>query len=303
MDESLQYDVRPVVLGLGEVLWYMAPGGKLLSGSPATFAYHAQALGAEAFVVSRVGDDVLGMEILERLDRLQLSRQYVTLDPMHPTGTVSVQLNGQTEPEYIIPRPAAWDFIRPDGNLLWLAERIDAVCFGSLAQRSTVSRSTIRRLLAATREDCLRIFDLNLRQGYYYLETIVNGLALANVLKLNERELPVVAKMLSISERNGDVLTTLLQRYSLKLVALTRGQRGSVLVGPEGHSVHPAMPIDVADTAGAGDAFAAVIAMGMLQGLELGVINEHANRVAGYVCSQHDAMPPMPPELLRFALT
>lgn len=286
---------HPVVIGLGEVLWDLLPGGKQFGGAPANFAYHAQALGAEAYVVSCVGDDELGNEILARLDGLGLSRDYIAIDREHPTGTVSVELDAHGKPTYIIHEPVAWDFIPPLPQFLGLAGSADAVCFGSLAQRSDVSRTTIREFLAATRAECLRIFDINLRQQYYNVDTIAAGLEAADVLKLNDDELPVVARLLSISAAaEEEVLATLCRRYALRLIALTKGPHGSVLFAPDGRAVHPGLPTQVADTVGAGDAFTAVIALGLLQGLDLDTINAQANRVACYVCSRPGATPEMP---------
>ncbi len=286
---------RPIVVGLGEVLWDMLPSGKQFGGAPANFAYHSKALGAEAVVVSCAGEDPLGEEILARLDGLELSRDYVAVDKAHPTGTVSVELDAEGKPDYVIHQPVAWDFIPTMPGLMDLAGRTDAVCFGSLAQRSDVVRATICDFLAATPPDCLRIFDINLRQAFLDAATIDRGLRAANVLKLNDEELPVVAELLSISDGEEALMKELLDRYQLQLIALTKGERGSALLGPTERSDHAGLTTDVADTVGAGDAFTAVIAMGMLQGLDLQTINQRANRVAAYVCSRHGATPEMPP--------
>ena len=301
-------NARPVVIGLGEVLWDMLPGGKQFGGAPANFAYHVQALGAqalgadtlgvEAYVVSCVGDDDLGHEILDRLAALQLSREHVALSEEHATGTVSVQLDGDGKPDYLIHEPVAWDFIRWSEKLTELAAKAEAVCFGSLAQRSAVSRRTIRDFLAATPDDCLRIFDINLRQHFYNAEAITAALLAAKVLKLNDEELPEVARLLSISGTENEVLGVLCERFRLTLIALTKGEGGSVLFGPQGKSVHPGQKVEVADTVGAGDAFTAVIAIGLIKGLEFDAINACANRVASFVCSRRGATPEMPSELM-----
>lgn len=288
---------HPTVVGLGEVLWDMLPGGKQFGGAPANFAYHAAALGAEAYVVSCVGEDNLGCEILGRLDALGLNRDFVAVDAEHPTGTVSVEVDAEGKPDYVIHQDVAWDFVPALPGLRELAERTDAVCFGSLAQRRGVSRTTIRSFLAATPPNCLRIFDINLRQNYFDAETIAQSLELANVLKLNDEELPVVGRLLSVDGDDDAMLDTLRQRYDLKLIALTQGQQGSVLVGPDGRATHGGLSVEVADTVGAGDAFTAVIAIGLLKGLPLATINDHANQVAGYVCGKSGATPDMPERL------
>jgi fructokinase len=293
-------NAHPVVVGLGEVLWDLLPGGKKFGGAPANFAYHAKAFGAETHVVSCVGRDALGDEILQHLDSLQLHREYVGLDESHPTGTVSVELDAAGKPTYVIHENVAWDFIRTQRQMMDLAERADAVCFGTLAQRSAVSRETIGEFVAATREECLRIFDINLRQHYYNAEIISAGLGWASVLKLNDEELPVVARLLSIPGEERDVLGTLCRRFHLDLIALTKGPQGSVLYAGNACSVQPGQPTQVVDTVGAGDAFTAALAMGLLAQVDLDAINEHANRVAGYVCGQAGATPTMPAELTRF---
>jgi fructokinase len=284
------------VIGLGEVLWDMLPAGRQFGGAPANFAYHAKALGAESYVVSCVGDDDLGDEILRRLEQLGLGGEYVAVDVEHPTGTVSVKLDDHGKPEYVIHEPVAWDFIPPLPEFLGLAARADVVCYGSLAQRSPVSRTTIRDFLAATREDCLRIFDINLRQHYYNVDTVAVGLEAADVLKLNDEELPIVARLLGIAGEEDQLLAALCRRYALKLVALTKGPHGSVLLGPEGRSDHPGVPTTVADTVGAGDAFTAAVALGLLAGMDLDAIHCRAGRIASYVCSKPGATPEMPEE-------
>ena len=293
----MNQDKRPVVIGLGEVLWDMLPDGKQFGGAPANFAYHGKALGADAHVVSCVGDDDLGREILDRLDGLQLSHDDVALTDLHPTGTVSVELDADGKPDYVIHEPVAWDVIPWSERLTALAEQTDAVCFGSLAQRSAVSRRTIRDFLAATPGECLRIFDINLRQHYYSGEIITSSLQTANVLKLNDEELPEVARLLSIPGDEEEVLKTLREQFDLTLIALTKGDRGSVLLTADGRSIHAGQPVEVADTVGAGDAFTAVIAMSWMQGRELDAINARANRVASFVCGKNGATPEMPVEL------
>lgn len=292
-------DKKPLVIGLGEVLWDLLPDGKQLGGAPANFAYHAKALGADAHVVSSVGDDALGGEILARLDWLGVQRQFVSVDHKHPTGTVSVELDGQGKATYIIHTGVAWDYIPPTPGLLETMRKADAVCFGSLAQRSEVSRATIEACLAATEEQCLRIFDVNLRQHYFNVEVIEAGLQAARVLKLNEEELPVVADLLGIAGEQEDILDALLKKFDLDLIALTRGEKGSLLVAPGQLSAQAAIVGKIIDTVGAGDAFTAALAIGLLQGRNLDAINRCAARLAGYVCSQSGATPEIPEEFTR----
>jgi fructokinase len=278
---------RPLVVGIGEVLWDMLPAAKQLGGAPANFAFHAGQLGAEACVVSRVGDDELGREILHRLDGLALNRDFVSVDADHPTGTVDVRLDAKGVPSYVIHEDVAWDWILPTPALLELARRADAVCYGTLAQRTPGNAYAIGQFVGSTRASCLRVFDVNFRQHYYDADTVRETLAMSNVLKLNEDEVPVLVGLLPrrIELRDFPAL------FDLRVVALTRGPRGSVLFTKDGAFEHPGSPARIVDTVGAGDAFTAALVMGLLAGRDIDTINDHANRLAAFVCSQPGATP------------
>lgn len=283
---------RHCVVGLGEILWDLLPGGKELGGAPANFAYHAQALGAKSKVISAVGADDLGYEIIDRLNRAKLDGTCISIDPDHPTGTVSVTLDSDGKPTYVIHAPVAWDFIPWSDALGQVAAQADAVCFGSLCQRSGVSRATVGRFLKSMPEESLKVFDINMRQHYYSMDVIKESLELSNVMKLNDEELPVLISMFTLSDDSSDALCELVDIYNLKLIALTRGSQGSILCTPEQISEHPGYPaVKIADTVGAGDSFTAAIVMGLLNGIDLDRINDSANRLASYVCSQKGAMP------------
>ncbi len=287
----------PVMVGLGEILWDLLPTGKALGGAPANFVYHAHALGAVASVVSAVGRDNLGQEILQRLDHLGVNRNFVAEDSLHPTGTVSVQVDKRGIPEYIIHEDAAWDFIPYEPGLDSLAATADAVCFGSLGQRSAVSRTTIQRFLAATRPECKRVLDINLRQHFYTRDIIIQSLELSNILKLNEDELPVLAAMFALHGQVEDQLSQLLRRYHLEVIALTRGSRGAMLQTPHETVDCPGFSVVIADTVGAGDAFTAAMTIGLLARRPLMEVNRQACQVAAFVCSQPGATPKIPAEL------
>ena len=286
---------RPLIVGIGEILWDMLPGGRQLGGAPANFAYHAKVLGAEAHVVSRVGNDDLGREILRRLDELALNRDFVEVDRDHPTGTVEVRLDAKGVPTYVIHENVAWDWIAPTSRLLDLARRADAVCFGTLAQRTPGTAAAIGEFLSATRDSCLRVFDVNFRQHYYDAGRVREALFVANVLKLNEDEVPVLQGLLPRRIEPGELRAA----FDLHAVAITRGPRGSVLYTPAGVDEHRGAPVEsLADTVGAGDAFTAALVTGLLKGYDARRINDFANRLAAYVCSQPGATPPVPGELL-----
>jgi fructokinase len=290
---------QPLVVGIGEVLWDLLPGGKRLGGAPANFAYHARLLGARACVASAVGKDPLGDEILSHLGALGVDVSSIQTDPDHPTGAVGVVLDAAGVPSYVIHPDVAWDFIAQTPALIALAGGADAVCFGTLAQRSPVSRSTIRHFLQGTSDSCLRLLDVNFRQHFYDREILDASLQLASVLKLNDQELPAIGRLLGFSDQEGEAIPALLSRYPLRLVAMTRAERGSSLYTTEGADHHDGFPADTVDTVGAGDAFAAALAIGLLRGEMLDRINQAANRLASFVCTRHGAMPPVPTDLLQ----
>lgn len=290
---------KPLIVGLGEILWDFLPTGKQLGGAPANFAYHADAQGGNGMIVSCIGDDLLGQEIVNQLQQLGLMTQYIAIDKEHPTGTVSIELDEEGKATYIIHNPVAWDFLPNGPERIALAEKTDAVCFGSLAQRSPSTCVAIRAFLTHVPEKALKIFDVNLRQNYYNLETITAGLELANVLKLNDKELPVIAKMLSMplskklmkKEAEITTLRALEERFQLDLIALTKGGDGAMLVTPTEVATHPGVSVNVVDTVGAGDSFTAALALGLLKGNDLVSILDHATCVAAFVCSSHGATP------------
>ena len=295
MSQPKKYEI----VGIGEILWDLLPSGKQLGGAPANFTCHVWALGAEARLVSRVGDDALGREIIERWGARGLPTDTIAVDTERPTGTVSVDLDADGQPRYTIHERVAWDRIEASDAALDALGRADAVCFGTLAQRTKSARAAIEVLLSASRPDALRIFDVNLRPPFVARDVIVESLKPANVLKLNEHELPVLADIFSLSGSPAEQIAALASRFELRLVALTRGGEGSLLFADGACSEHPGLKATVLDTVGAGDAFTAVLTLGFLQRWDLDRINRHANEVAAYVCSQPGATPNLPEALRR----
>jgi fructokinase len=285
------------IIGIGEVLWDLLPSGKQLGGAPANFAYHARSLGADARIISRVGNDENGRQIISRLQQLGLSTDCVETDPVVPTGTVSVELTSDGQPHYIIHQNVAWDHLIGEGNAERAITQADATCFGTLAQRSETSRTNILRLLQIAPQNSLRILDVNLRQQYFSREIIENSLRHANALKVNDAELPLIAEMFNLSGEPRSLMTALADKFRLRLVACTRGGHGSLLLSQNTWSEHPGFPAKVADTIGAGDSFTAAITLGFLSGHDLDTINMHANRLASFVASQPGATPVLPPNL------
>ena len=218
------------IVGLGEILWDMLPSGKALGGAPANFAYHSQEFGGSFIVVvSCVGNDKFGREIISCLENVDMTYEFISVDKTHPTGEVSASINKEGKPLYRIQEEVAWDHIPEKPLLRELAFRSDAVCFGTVAQRSPVSRMTIQKFVGLMRHDSLRVFDVNLRQQFYSREVIETSLGLANVLKLNVNELLVLKELLGLRGDERTILNELSRRYSLRLIALTRGGEGSIL--------------------------------------------------------------------------
>lgn len=285
----------PVVIGLGEVLWDFLPSGRVLGGAPANFAYCSHLLGNRAVIASRTGDDQLGRELREELAVRGVGQEFLQLDRIHPTGTVLVQLNAGGQPTFEITQPSAWDFMEFSKNWETLANKADAVCFGSLAQRSPVSRQTILDFLDVTPLSALRIFDVNLRQSFYSDEVVCSSLQRANILKLNHEEMPLLAEMLKVESRSAIGFgREMLRRFPLAVVCMTRGANGSVLVNKDEVQEHPGFRVKVADTVGAGDAFTAGLVHELLRSGSLQVASETANRIGAWVASQIGAMPAMP---------
>lgn len=283
----------PLIVGIGELLWDMLPDGKQLGGAPANFAYISSLLGGRATVVSRVGQDELGAKARDRCREVKLDISNVQIDSDHPTGTVNVSIDAQGQPTFIFSAEVAWDYLEWTSDLQKLAVEADVICFGSLAQRSEVSRNTIQRFLQTARESCLRIFDVNLRQSFFNPTILKTGFAVATVTKLNEVELPVVLRSVGLSVCGDEQrdCKSLLDHFGLELVCLTRGNKGSLLTSRTEQSEHPGFRIKVADTVGAGDAFTAAMAYQLRRGSSLNEINEFANRIASWVASQPGAMP------------
>lgn len=281
------------IIGLGELLWDLFPEGKQLGGAPANFAYMTSLLGDIGIVASRVGSDDLGGTARQRLESLRLATSYVQSDSIHPTGTVKVEVDPSGQPTFQIAQSVAWDFFEWSPEWRSLAESADAVCFGSLAQRSLQSRQTIRTFLTAVRPGTTRVFDVNLRQSFYSAQVLEESAQLADIIKVNHDELPVVAKLLGLPFVYDEMRAAqwLRAQYRSKLVCITRGAKGSLVVGEEESSEHPGYRVHVADTVGAGDAFTAALVYHYLRHASVSTLNEAANRMGAWVASETGATP------------
>jgi fructokinase len=281
------------VVGLGELLWDVFPKGKELGGAPANFAYMTSLLGDHGIVASRVGSDALGRTAGRRLERIGLRSKYLQIDAKNPTGTVKVEVDPAGQPTFEIAESVAWDFFEWTPEWERLASTADAVCFGSLAQRSSQSRATIRAFLKEVRRGTTRVFDVNLRQAFYSADTLVESMKLADIVKMNQEELQTVVKLLGHTFQDDERAARWLRdSYSLQLVCVTRGVQGSLLVSGSEISQHQGCRVVVADTVGSGDAFTAALIYHYLRRGSLATLNEAANRMGAWVASQTGATPP-----------
>lgn len=296
------------VIGLGEALFDCLPAGRKLGGAPANFAYHVSQFGLDSCAISAIGDDELGQEIIDTFDNVGL--HYCLPKVNFPTGTVQVTLNEQGIPQYDICLGVAWDNIPLTDELLSIAKTAKAVCFGSLAQRSAVSRATINAMLEAMPADALKVFDINLRQRWYNREVIENSLKHCNVLKINDEELDIVASMLlnvptesttliaEDKDKTLRVCRAMIELYGLQILILTCGTNGSYVITKDAYNFVPTPKVEVADTVGAGDSFTATFVAQLLLGATIEQAHQKAVQVSAFVCTQSGAMPRLPKEYL-----
>ena len=295
------------VIGIGEALFDCLPEGRKLGGAPANFAYHVSQFGLNGCAISAIGNDELGDEIVEKFNAVHLKHILPRVE--QPTGTVKVTLDEKGVPQYEICLGVAWDNIPLTDEMLSVARQTQAVCFGSLAQRSETSRKTIHAFLDATPADALRVFDINLRQSWYTAEVIAESLQRANILKINDEELDVVATMLlgeptipehliaEDAEKTRRICRELISRYDLDMLILTCGAIGSYVFTMEEESYITTPKVKVADTVGAGDSFTATFVAQLLLGKPIPEAHQKAVDVSAFVCTQNGAMPVLPEEL------
>ena len=293
---------RITVAGIGELLWDVVGDSEQLGGAPINFVYHVNALGCCGVPITSVGDDERGRRALAEMSGRGLDTSAVGTVPGYATGYVEVKNDENGIPSYMFPADLAWDHLLVNRRAQEMASRLDGICFGTLGQRSPAAGRAILSFVDGLPQQVLRICDLNLRQHFYSREIIEGSLARADILKLSDEELQVVSSMFSLGGDAGAMLRELIGRYALDSVILTRGSHGCLLVGSADEIVDlPGIPTQVVDTIGAGDAFTASVAAGVLLGHPLDTVARHANRLAAYVCTRHGAMPPIPEEfrLLR----
>lgn len=290
--------MKQIVIGMGEALWDVLPEGKKIGGAPANFAYHVSQFGLDSCAISAVGEDALGLELLENFKQRGVRYQIDTVP--YPTGTVQVEIDQAGVPQYEIRENVAWDNIPYTARLETYAQQTKAVCFGSLAQRNVVSRNTINRFLDAIPEENnpLIVFDVNLRQGFYNKEILCNSMKRCNILKINDEELVTVSRMFGYPGIDlQDKCWILLGKYNLQMLILTCGINGSYVFTPGNVSFQPTPKVVVADTVGAGDSFTAAFIANILKGKSVVEAHRKAVETSAYVCTQPGAMPVLPPEI------
>lgn len=289
--------MNEIVVGMGEALWDVLPEGKKIGGAPANFAYHVSQFGLPSCVVSAIGDDALGKEIIENFTSKGLDQ--LIAEVPYPTGTVQVEIDQTGIPLYDIKENVAWDNIPYTEHLDALAKRTKAVYFGSLAQRNVVSRETINHFLDTMPkdDDSLIVFDVNLRQGFYNKEILCKSMQNCNILKINDEELITVSRMFGYPGIDlQDKCWILLGKYNLKMLILTCGINGSYVFTPGNVSFQPTPKVEVADTVGAGDSFTAAFIASILKGKSVTEAHTIAVKTSAFVCTQKGAMPILPPE-------
>jgi fructokinase len=285
------------IVGFGEALWDVFPEGRKVGGAPANFAYHVAQWGLDSCAVSAIGKDDLGDDIVRKFDENGLKYRLERVD--FPTGVVQVTLDENKVPSYNIKEGVAWDNIPMTPELETLARNCRAVCFGSLAQRSSVSRATINAFVDLMPEDSLKIFDINLRQHYFNEEIVCNSMNKADILKINDEEIIVVAEMLNITGKSQkEICEVLLDRFALKMVILTCGDKGSYVLTAQESSWVDTPKVNVVSTVGAGDSFTGTFIASILLGKTVRQAHEAAVRVSAYVCTCQGAMPAIPQDLL-----
>lgn len=284
-------DGKYYVIGIGELLWDVLPNGKALGGAPANFAYHINNTGCTGSIISSLGDDDNGRELIDSLLSKKLEVDLIQIDSNLPTGTVSVSLDKKGKPSYLIHKNVAWDNIKFTKAIEKSLISSDAICFGSLAQRNSVSASTIRECLSRVSPNCLMVFDINIRQQFYSPEIIEESLLMADVLKINEDEISLIADMFDLGKDENRILNVLSKKFKLRLIALTKGADSSVLFSGEEISTIRTPEVNVVDTVGAGDSFTAVLVSGLLKGDSLRSIHKKAVDVSAWVCTRPGATP------------
>ena len=274
--------------GWGEILWDIFPDTKTLGGAPANFSLHAQQLEAESYMISCVGEDELGKEAKKLFNDFELNTNGIQVNKDLPTGSVIVSLDQMGNPSYDIKENVAWDHIVFDEAQKNIAQSLDAICFGTLAQRNPKTQKALFKTLNITPPHCLKVFDVNFRQEYYDRETVKMNLERANIVKMNQQEFNEISLMFYISRDTEKGILSLIDEFDLKLVIITLGEKGSIMATKKDYiSYTPTRKIKIKSTVGAGDAYTAAVVMGWLNQKPLNQIIREASDLAANVCGYY----------------
>lgn len=279
------------ILSFGEILYDIFPSYRRLGGAPFNFAYHMYAFGFPATLISRVGEDADGREILDFLKN-RLDAGAIQHDSGHKTGRVLVEVDAKGVPDFDIVEDAAYDFIEYDSAVEAATNGGPAlIYFGTLAQRNAVSRSTLEKVLSQNK-GATGLYDMNLRQNYFSVEILERSLTACNLVKLNNDELQICKSLFRKQGSDESFVDFLMERYDVGWVCLTKGAQGSELFHSSGRFTADNVPKQsVVDTVGAGDAYTAVLALGVLSGWSPETILDRATEFAGAVCALQGAIP------------
>jgi fructokinase len=287
------------ILSFGEILWDIIDGEKHLGGAPFNLAAHLAVLGAESALISAIGNDRLGAEALARAKSSGIDCAMIKTDDSHITGKVLVSLDSKGIPSYDIVENTAYDFIDQHEVIFRNIDKTsyDVFCFGSLAQRSPVSRSTLEEILKTVK--CRNVFyDVNLRQSYYSTEILKKSLSYSSILKLNDEEIAGVSQsVFGVNLAEEPCIRRLFNEFPLKIVCITKGPNGCTIHSAEGRTDSPGVPVKVVDTVGAGDSFSAAFLVKYCKGESLEGCAKFANRIAAFVASKKGAIPNSPEEI------
>ena len=288
------------IAGVGEALWDVFQRCEQFGGAPANFVSHCSMLGERGYLVSALGSDQRGRLAVERMTELGVNLEYCAIIDGIETGVSTVVLDSKRDAEYEIRENVAWDKLRYDSTLFPFFQSLDAICFGTLGQRTVKAHLETLKMLSATKRECIKFFDLNLRQSFYSRKVISQSLIHSNIVKLNEEELKELSKLSKVNGSEEAVVRDLIKRFKLDLVALTLGERGSVLISQDESHVQAGREMEVVDTVGAGDAFSAVILIGYLRGWSLSRLSRVANELGGFICTKPGATPNIPEHFLEY---
>ena len=285
----MNFSEKKSVVCFGEILWDHLPDGRRPGGAPMNVAYHLHKLGLQSHLISSIGDDLAGKDLLNFLDRIGVQTNWIQIDSDHDTSQVLASINNENEVTYEIVAPVAWDFIRWEKEIQELVSTADAFVFGSLASRNEVSRSTLFKML---QNAGYKVFDVNLRAPHYSPDFISDLLGLADMVKINAAELSIIAEWNDILyTKELDCIEAMFKKFGMTEILITKGSQGATYYNSELTYEYPAYHIDVADTIGSGDSFLAAFLAMKLAGAPLEITLDYAVAMGAFITARSGACP------------